>query len=101
MRELPGFVNRPSAFFTSLLFLGVFAVLALAGCKQGRHTSDPRLRQIDEMLDSQLPTGTSKARVTFYLGSQGFPLETTNDPRAIVAIVHHVDTDTLQPATAR
>ena len=37
----------------------------------------------------------------FYLSSQNFPVENTGDPRAIVAIVHHVDTDTLQPATAR
>jgi hypothetical protein len=84
-----------------ILLLGVLAMLALAGCKQHGHTSDPRLRQIDEMLDSQLPPGTAKSRVAFYLSSQGFPLESTSDPRAIVAHVHHVDTDTLQPATAR
>src|SRR5882762_2945527 len=54
-----------------------------------------------EMLDSQLPTGTAKSRVSFYLSSQGFPLESTGDPHAIVAIIHHVDTDTLQPSTAR
>jgi len=84
-----------------LFLLGVFVLLALAGCKQSGHTSDPRLRQIDEMLDSQLPTGTAKSRVSFYLSSQGFSLESTGDPHAIVAIIHHVDTDTLQPSTAR
>jgi len=85
----------------SLFPLGVFALLALAGCKQSGHTSDPRLRPIDEMLDSQLPAGTAKSRVVFYLNSQNFPAENTGDARAIVAIVHHVDSDTLQPATAR
>ena len=84
-----------------ILLLGVLAMLALAGCKQSGHTSDPRLRQIDEMLDSQLPTGTARSRVSFYLSSQGFPLESSSDPHAIVAIVRHVDTETLQPATAR
>lgn len=84
-----------------LFLLRVFALLALAGCKQSGHTSDPRLRPIDEMLDSQLPAGTAKSRVMFYLSSQNFPVENTGDARAIVAIVHHVDTDTLQPATAR
>jgi hypothetical protein len=84
-----------------LFLLGVFAMLALSGCKQSGHTSDPRLRPIDEMLDTQLPAGTAKSRVMFYLSSQNFPVESTGDPRAIVAIVHHVDTDTLQPATAR
>jgi len=86
---------------TSLFPLGVFALLALAGCKQNGHTSDPRLRPIDEMLDSQLPAGTAKSRVVFYLNSQNFPVENTGDTRAIVAIVRHVDSDTLQPATAR
>ena len=84
-----------------LSLLGVFALLALAGCKQSGHTSDPRLRPIDEMLDSQLPAGTAKSRVVFYLNSQNFLIENTGDARAIVAIVHHVDSDTLQPATAR
>jgi len=84
-----------------LFLLGVFALLAVAGCKQSGHTSDPRLRPIDEMLDSQLPAGTAKSRVMFYLSSQNFPVENTGDARALVAIVHHVDTDTLQPTTAR
>ncbi len=79
----------------------VFAILALAACKQSGHTSDPRLRQIDQMLDSRLPAGTAKSRVILYLSSQNFPVENTSDAHAIVAIVHHVDTDTLQPATAR
>ncbi|HEY6270043.1 MAG TPA: hypothetical protein VIX11_17210 [Candidatus Acidoferrum sp.] len=53
------------------------------------------------MLDSQLPAGTSKSKVSFYLSSQGFSLEASNDPHALIAIVHHVDTETLRPATAR
>jgi hypothetical protein len=93
--------RNPSPSLAVLFLLGVFAMLALAGCKQSGHTSDPRLRQIDEMLDSQLPAGMAKSRVAFYLSSQGFPLESSSDPHAIVAIVRHVDTDTLQPATAR
>jgi len=64
----------------SFLLFGVFTILALAGCKQNGHTSDPRLRQIDEMLDSQLPSGTARSRVTFYLSSQNFPVEDTRDP---------------------
>ena len=84
-----------------LLLAGVFLGLALAGCKSGAHTSDPRLRQIDEMLGSQLPQGTPKSRVLFFLSSQNFPVENTSDAKAVVAVVHRVDTDTLQPATAR
>ena len=84
-----------------LFLLGVFAMLALAGCKQSAHTSDPRLRPIDEMLDSRLPAGTAKSRVIFFLSSQNFPVENTGGPRAIVAVVHHLHSDTLQPATSR
>jgi hypothetical protein len=101
MKELANFAKNAPSPLAGLLLLGVFAVLALAGCKQSGHTSDPRLKQIDEMLDSQLPVGTAKSRVSFYLSSQGFPLESTNDSHAIAAIVHHVDTETLQPVTAR
>ena len=97
-------IRTPSrSSFSSLagFLLGVSTILALAGCKQSGHTSDPHLKQIDEMLDSQLPAGTAKSRVTFYLSSQNFLVENTSDPHEMVAIVHHVDTDTLQPATAR
>ena len=90
-----------SSFSLAGFLLGGFTIVALAGCKQSGHTSDPRLKQIDEMLDSQLPAGTAKSRVTFYLSSQNFLVENTSAPHEIVAIVHHVDTDTLQPATAR
>ena len=101
MRNPRILAKSPPPSLAVLCLLAVFAMLALAGCKQSGHTSDRRLRQIDEMLDSQLPTGTAKSRVSFYLSSQGFPLESTGDPHAIVAIIHHVDTDTLQPSTAR
>jgi hypothetical protein len=86
--------------FTRLYCLALLAVLAVAGCNLRGHTSDPHLKQIDQMIDSQLPTGTSKARVAFYLNSQGFQIESTTDPLAIVATLHHVDTETLQPASA-
>jgi hypothetical protein len=83
-----------------LCLVGFLALLATAGCKQHGHTSDPHLKQIDEMLDTQLPVGTTKARVAFYLSSRGFQLENTSDPHVSIATVHHVDTETLQPATA-
>jgi hypothetical protein len=101
MKKLQHFSKSSSRSLEGLSLLFVFAILALAGCKQSGHTSDPRLRQIDEMLDLQLPAGTPKSRVSFYLSAQGFPLENTSDPRDIAAIVHHVNTDTLQPAAAR
>jgi hypothetical protein len=91
----------PSTFLAGFFLLGIFVALALAGCKQSSHTSDSRLRQIDETLDAQLPVGTPKSRVLFYLSSQGFPVENTDDPHVVAATVHHVDTETLKPVTAR
>ena len=100
MKSIRILIRNSCSSIASLTLLGFLALLLVAGCNQHGHTSDPHLRQIDQMLDSQLPTGTARSRVSFYLSSQGFPLEATNDPRAIVAVVHHVDTETLQPATA-
>jgi hypothetical protein len=91
----------PITFLQNLVLGSVFLSLALSGCKTSGHTSDPRLRQIDEMLDSQLPQGTPRSRVIFFLSSQNFAIENARDARTVVAIVHRVDTDTLQPATAR
>jgi hypothetical protein len=87
-------------FLSLCTLLGILLILPLSGCKGKGHTSDPRLRQIDELLDAQLPEGSLKARVAVYLSSQGFPLQASNDPGAIVAIVHRVDTETLRPVTA-
>ncbi len=101
MKTLQNSAERLSSLRSCLCLLSIFVALAFAGCQHRGHTSDPNLRRIDEMLDSQLPTGTPKSRVTFYLNSQGFPLQNATDAHDVVAIVHHVDTDTLQPATAR
>jgi hypothetical protein len=35
-----------------------------------------------------------------YLNSQGFSIEDSTDPHALVAVVRHVDTETLQPVSA-
>jgi len=101
MKKTRTFLKNSGPLITVLFLFGILAPMPFAGCRSGRHTSDSQLRQIDDMLDSQLPAGTSKSKVSFYLSSQGFPLEATNDPHFLVAVVHHVDTETLRPATAR
>jgi len=95
--------HRPaaSAAGTLLAFLALAVVLATLGCRANSHTSDPRLRKIDEMLSAQLPKGTAEARVTFFLHSRGFPQENSLERNTVVALVRLVDTDTLLPATAR
>jgi hypothetical protein len=105
---MASFMNKPRTQIRNSVtrlfrfpLLSVLLLLAVAGCKQNAHTSDPKLRQIDEMLNSQLPQGTPKSRVILYLSSQGFATERSPDDHTIVAIVGHVDTELLQPATAR
>jgi hypothetical protein len=103
MNITPRRFQRPSfqhtAFLLAFMIIGVAA--AGAGCQSNSHTSDPHLRKIDEMLGTQLPKGTPRQRVTFFLSSRGFQQQHSDDPNAVVGVVHHVDTETLQPATAR
>src|SRR5882762_3346448 len=101
MKNLAAPANRLLKLRATCYLLCAFFILIFAGCKQGKHTANPRLRQIDDMLDSQLRPGATKARVTVYLNSQGFAIEKSLDSHSVIAIVRHVDADTLQPETAR
>jgi hypothetical protein len=90
-----------SALLLPLLFSSVgFLVFSISGCKTSSHTSDARLQKIDELLNAKLPKGTPKSRVAYFLNSRGYLVQNSPDKNAMVAIVRHVDTDTLQPATA-
>src|SRR5271155_2167321 len=88
----------------SLLLLACAVLLPLllgCGCRTNAHTSDSRLVQLDEMLNTQLPQGTTRGRVDHFLKSRGYLVQNAPDKNSLVAVVRHVDTDTLQPATAR
>src|SRR5277367_3827534 len=94
----------PLANLLSFLLLACVVLLSLlsaSGCKSHSHTSDSRLQKIDEMLNAQLPPGTPMSRVDHFLKSRGYTVEDSPDTNSLVAVVRHVDTDTLQPATAR
>ena len=96
--------HAPSRFARAnrLVFACLCFLLAVAGgCNSHSHTLDSKLRKIDEILDAKLPKGTSKDRVAFFLSTRGYPTEESNDRHTVIAIVRHIDTDTLQPATAR
>lgn len=81
--------------------VALLALLSSNACGGTSHTSDFRLKKIDEMLNAQLPVGTPRQRVEFFLNSRGYKIEDSPGKDSIVAVVRHVDTDTLQPATAR
>jgi hypothetical protein len=85
----------------SMAAAALFLAFAIYGCKSNAHTSDSRLQKIDEMLNTRLPQGTPRSRLEFFLNSRGYRLEDSPDKNSVVAVVRLVDTDTLQPATAR
>ena len=94
----------PSSNLRAFLMLACAVLLSsllACGCRRNAHTSDSRLQKIDEMLNTQLSPGTPRARVEFFLSSRGYSIEHSSDKSSLVAMVRHVDTDTLQPATAR
>lgn len=95
--------SRTSASTPRVLLasLTLCLIVAASGCQGNSHTSDSHLRKIDETLAAQLPRGTGRARVEFFLRSRGFQQESSADPKDVVAIVRLVDTETLRPATAR
>src|SRR5262249_45610706 len=83
------------------LFLLCTATIA-AGCQSSTsHTSNPQLKQIDELLAKQLPPGSPASRVNFFLTSRGYPIEDSHQQHLLIALVEHVDTETLQPSAAR
>ena len=84
-----------------LVCVALAASLLGYGCRKNAHTSDSRLQQIDELLNKQLPPGTPLARVDHFLKSRGYTVQDSPDKNSLVALVRHIDTDTLQPETAR
>jgi hypothetical protein len=100
-RQKPKWLPAALPLLLSMAGAALFLAFSLYGCKSHAHTSDSRLEKIDGMLNAQLPQGTPRSRLEFFLKSRGYKLEDSPDKSSLVAVVHLVDTDTLQPATAR
>lgn len=84
-----------------LLFLAVVSVLFCAGCQKNYEVDDPQLKPIQDMLNEQLPRGTTQGAVNQFLAARGYDMEATDKPGTTVAIIRHIDTEKLQPVTAR
>jgi hypothetical protein len=82
---------------------GLLLGLLLFGvaCQSRGRTSDPKVKKIEEMLDGQLPPGTSLSRVTFFLDSRGYQYRMDDKRKKLVAIIHRVDEETLTRVAAR
>jgi hypothetical protein len=105
MKGRRNFVWQRAAFrpMLSLAFMILLVAVSGNGCKSSSHThtSDFRLQKIDEMLNAELPPGTPRTRVEYFLNSRGYKLEYSSDKNSVVGIVRRIDTVTLEPATAR
>ncbi|HXR33026.1 MAG TPA: hypothetical protein VN830_04940 [Verrucomicrobiae bacterium] len=62
---------------------------------------DPQLKPIQEIIQAQLPQGSTTDRVATFLSVRGYELETPEKPGTLVAIIRHIDTQTVRPVTAR
>ena len=82
-------------------FVALIGLLFLAGCKKTVEVDDPQLKPIQEMLQKALPAGTTEAAVNQFLDTRGYPRDPTHKPGTVVAIIRHIDTEKLQPVTAR
>ena len=74
---------RPALRWASRLslFSMLYLNLGLVGCYKGYHASvDSRLRAIQEMVETNLPENTSRARVELFLRSRGYESEAAPNP---------------------
>ena len=53
------------------------------------------------MLEQQLPPGTPQSNVSLYLSTMGYQQEAATKPGTLVAIIRKIDTEKMEPVTAR
>jgi hypothetical protein len=81
--------------------LALAGLLIFCGCKGAFKVEDPQLKPIQEMIEKNLPTGSRDGVVQDFLSARGYPTEPPQKPGTMVAIIRHIDTERLQPVTAR
>ena len=92
---------RPVLRISLLLFSCVVAFALLGGCGQSDRAGDPQLKPIQEMLDKELPPGSSSALVNHFVTSRGYAVEPSGRADTLTIIIRHIDREKLQPVTAR
>jgi len=91
--------SRTSLFTRLMIFAACF--LSLGACKNAFKVEDPQLKPIEDMVKEKLPLGTTEGAVLEFLSARGYPTENSGKPGTLVAIIRHIDTQKLQPVTAR
>ena len=98
-RSCPSLLSKVKT--CSLWLTAAAAILMLVGCQKTAKTDDPQLKPIQQMLDEQLPLGTTEAAVNAFLAARDYPSEAGTKQGTIVAKIRHIDTERVQPVTAR
>jgi hypothetical protein len=92
--------NRRVCFVAAPLFMA--ALVFLSGCKQTTpQVDDPQLKPIQAILETNVPIGTPEGAVNQFLERRGYTIVNAEKPGTIVAIIRHIDTETVRPVTAR
>jgi hypothetical protein len=85
-----------------LSWLIAATLILVVGCgTQLPKVDDPQLKPIQEMVERNLPLGSTEAAVNQFLDIRGYPTDPSRKPGTVVAIIRHIDTEKLQPVTAR
>ncbi|HTC43194.1 MAG TPA: hypothetical protein VK703_16600 [Candidatus Acidoferrales bacterium] len=93
--------NRSKLGLVCLFLFG--AVVCVCGCQQSGLpvVDDPQLKPIQAMLHEHLPLGSTQGTVTEFLSAQAYPMEPSDQADTIIAKIRHIDTERMQPVTAR
>jgi hypothetical protein len=91
--------NFQSPLRTSTL-LAAASLFILAGCAKTQKVSDPQLKPIQDMLETNLPPRAPQGTVSQFLAERRFPTQPSSKPGTIVAIIRHRDGEKSQPITA-
>ncbi len=95
---------RGARYQTNLGLISLFLFGALVcGCKQSALpvVDDPQLKPIQAMLQERLPLGCTEGTVTEFLSSRAYSMEPSDQADTIIAKIRHIDTEKMQPVTAR
>jgi len=101
MATLRRFVRNHTVQLLAPCFLLVTCFVLCSGCKQSLTVDDPQLKPIQAMLEQNVPIGSTEGTVNQFLSMRGYPTEPSDKPGTVIAIIRHIDTEKMQPVTAR
>jgi hypothetical protein len=99
-QERSRMVSRAARRLAGVMALLCFVGLAV-GCGGSSQVDDPQLKPIQEMLNADLPNGTTEAAVNQFLAARGYQAQHGREANTLVAIIRHIDTQKVEPVTAR